>query len=267
LYRLLRYGAWLLLVVLLAACGAGAESDGKRWPSHHALDGHVFVVDEALDAGRPRVLHSQVLLRFEDGRSIVSTGCNRSTGTYAIDGGRITFAGVGGTTFLGCADELLEQEGWVDRALGARPTLTFDGATAELGAGDAVLRGHFRDVDDADERLVGRTWRIERHVDDEGRSSVQPWMEASEVRFDREGDDGGAFSVRSPCGRLEGRYYLEVRYLQAALEINRACVEGHGEVAVVLASLWGQLRVTASETRAILESYHGAGRVELVAID
>jgi heat shock protein HslJ len=145
----------LLAPLLLTACG---EDDAAAGTGPAAVEGIPWVLASGAGhgAGTPAPTAT-----FEGGRVTGTTGCNRYTGTYAIDGGRMTID-PGATTLKACPPPAGEVEraylaalgrvsGW--RAEGdalvlladGAPTLRFDAASPEgswtvtsLNTGDAL---------------------------------------------------------------------------------------------------------------------------------
>ena len=68
----------------------------------------------SVDGAEP-VAGEAATLTLSEGRAAGSTGCNRFTGTYVLDGGSISFGRLA-TTRMACPGELAAHR--VDRALG-----------------------------------------------------------------------------------------------------------------------------------------------------
>ena len=111
----------------LAALATGAVASdatfaGTRWRL-------VALGDEPVRAAEAaRAAH--LVLAAEGGRLSGSDGCNRMVGGYALDGARLSFAGIG-TTRMACA-EGMEEAAAFTRALAATAGHRFAGDVLEL---------------------------------------------------------------------------------------------------------------------------------------
>jgi heat shock protein HslJ len=233
-----------------------------------AVDGHVYLVEEAIVDGARRDLYAPILLHFDGGRVLVETGCNLSSTTYTLEGDRISPGGEEGTTLMLCEEERMAQDEWVGAALHAAPSVLLDGVKIELRTDDVVLRGRDREVANPDFPLAGRSYRIAAFVGGEsGRRTEAAWMQQSEVRFAPD----GALSVRAPCGSFEGAYRVEADRLSIDFALDGPCFADDDEVADILAWLWTNPPqphwLEGDEHRVVATSDMDGSQLELVAID
>jgi heat shock protein HslJ len=146
------------LLTLLALAGCGDESSGPAGGAGSDPDGTTYVVTGVTVGGEPHrlVRGSQIRLSFADGRLGISAGCNSMSGSYALQGTRLTVEPLA-MTDMGCDRPLMEQDAWV-AGLFEGP-VQFNGES--VISGDTVLTlADRRDVS-PDVPLVGTTWRLD----------------------------------------------------------------------------------------------------------
>jgi len=77
--------------------------------------------------GRDVVDMVQTTIEFDaEGRVLGSGGCNRFTGSYSFEGGRLEFSPLAGTKMM-CPEAVMDQEDRFHRALGAVERVEMDG--------------------------------------------------------------------------------------------------------------------------------------------
>jgi putative lipoprotein len=81
---------------------------------------------------------AHLLLDASENRFSGSTGCNRMTGTFVLEGNSLHF-GAAATTMMACPEPLMKQEQAVTTALGAVTGYRISGRTLELLAGDKTV--------------------------------------------------------------------------------------------------------------------------------
>jgi heat shock protein HslJ len=129
-----------LLALTLSACGDGdssAQADDK--PAALSLDdlsGRVFATSQ-ID-GHDLVDETVVRVGFTDGQVSVDAGCNHMTGAAALEGDQLTVSNLAGTE-IGCEQDRADQDAWIADFLASGPTLSLDGATLTLAAGDVSM--------------------------------------------------------------------------------------------------------------------------------
>jgi heat shock protein HslJ len=119
-----------LLATTLVAAGCMTSADvitGKTW-SLDLVDGQPAVAPGTLALGG-------------DGQLQVEPGCNRGTGTYAIEGNRLVTGPIALTAMLCVDDAVNAQETIVLGVLDADPTFAVDTRTGQLRltAGESTL--------------------------------------------------------------------------------------------------------------------------------
>jgi heat shock protein HslJ len=96
------------------------------------------------DADTPAVARADVTLRFTDergdsGRLGGSGGCNRYFASYRIEGDRLHVGAIGSTKMFCPDDAVMEQEGWLFRALeGAERFTAADDRLVITGTGGTL---------------------------------------------------------------------------------------------------------------------------------
>jgi heat shock protein HslJ len=138
-----------LLVLSLSACGDGDSSataeDEPAGLSLHDLSGRVFATSQV--DGHALVDETVVRIGFTDGQVSVDAGCNHMTGTAAIDGDHLTVSNLAGTE-IGCEQDRADQDAWISAFMSNGPTLSLDGDTLTLAAGDVSMALAEQAVDD-----------------------------------------------------------------------------------------------------------------------
>jgi len=92
-----------------------------------ALEGTTWIVDTLLsaDVASSMPAGATATLTFDAGTVAVSTGCNTGTGTYQVDGQKLTFSDVV-LTRMGCEPHLMQVEQAVVAALNGETTYEID---------------------------------------------------------------------------------------------------------------------------------------------
>jgi heat shock protein HslJ len=138
-----------LLALTLSACGDGdssAQADDK--PAAFSLDdlsGRVFATSQV--DGHALVDETVVRVGFTAGQVSVDAGCNHMTGTAALEGDQLTVSNLAGTE-IGCAQDRADQDAWISDFLTSGPTVSLDGDTLTLAAGDVSMALAEQAVDD-----------------------------------------------------------------------------------------------------------------------
>ena len=135
----------LLVVGLIAGCGGGDDSpepattpSGTRAATSEDLAGRGFVA-RSVD-GYELVADTQISLEFGNNSLSVSAGCNSTSGKYEVKGGELQFK-PGPSTLMGCPEDLLDQDKWLNDFLESRPVATTDdGDLALTGTGDVTIK-------------------------------------------------------------------------------------------------------------------------------
>jgi heat shock protein HslJ len=133
------------VIVLALGCGAGGgavgssdsvaapvaengdaapSADGSRPPTPIDLEGAWLLEDLG---GRGVIDMVQTTIEFDgNGGVLGSGGCNRYTGSYTFEDGRLTFGPLAGTKKM-CPGAVMDQEDRFHRALGAVERVALDG--------------------------------------------------------------------------------------------------------------------------------------------
>lgn len=154
-----------------AALGSssGGAGDSGAGAGAARLAGRTFLSSSV--TGHDLVAGSGISLAFDtDGRLVANAGCNTMSGSYRLDGGRLTVGDLA-TTEMGCDKPLMDQDGWLSDLLGAGLTATLNGDTLTLTGDGVTLHLTDRKVADPDRPLQGTTWRLDGIVSGTGPSS------------------------------------------------------------------------------------------------
>ena len=124
----------VLLLVLLAVLGrspaaettattVAEDATATTAPAEDPIAGRTFEA-VSLESDTDTLVEGVTLrIAFTDDEITVDAGCNRLSGTYAVDGPILVVADLGGTE-MGCEPELMEQDAWISSVLTARPVIT-----------------------------------------------------------------------------------------------------------------------------------------------
>jgi heat shock protein HslJ len=115
---------FILLAVLLTACGGNNEIVGKTWQWEAFQDtadmNNVTVSDP----------ENYTLTLNEDGTASIKADCNQVTWTYELDGSQLSFNTTGPSTLAMCAEDSLDQQ-FLER-LGNTATFVIEGGKLYL---------------------------------------------------------------------------------------------------------------------------------------
>jgi heat shock protein HslJ len=163
-----RLGLFALLALgastALGGCG-DAGSRGVTPGSGDSLAGTTYVVTAVTEAGRPRDLvdGTEVRVRFDGDRVVLTAGCNTMGGNYRLTGTRLTVHDLA-MTDMGCDQARMDQDTWL-AGLFAGPVELATGDHAALTSGDTVLSLADRRVVSPDLPLAGTWWQLDTLVD------------------------------------------------------------------------------------------------------
>ncbi|WP_108445133.1 META domain-containing protein [Halomonas denitrificans] len=133
--RIIQVSAMLLVALLLAGCASTARTVDEPlvntyWKLTHLSDAPVTVVEQQREA--------HFVLRVDDQRVMGSTGCNRMTGSYRLEGDALSFEQLASTR-RACADGMQTEQAFLD-ALGRVAEWRIEGQQLTLvDAGGEVL--------------------------------------------------------------------------------------------------------------------------------
>ena len=175
--------------LILAACAGGRA--GSPPPG---ITGSWELVD-----GVPAPGTARATLVVEDTGLSGRSFCNSYTGTYRLDGDRLTVEGLGGTE-MGCDPEVMAAEARFLDVLGAGGTVTRDGDELLItGTGTELRFGPVPPVPTS--ALVGTEWVLESLLDGDTASSTvgQP----ATLRLADDGTMNGSTGCRTLTGTWE----------------------------------------------------------------
>ncbi|NEX19454.1 META domain-containing protein [Thiorhodococcus mannitoliphagus] len=196
-----------IFAITLAAAATAAEPDapapastftvqleGLRWTltDYRSADG----LSQVWPKSRPP------RFSFQDGSFSGSTGCNRITGSYRLDGSILTIGKGLAATQMGCPAPLMAQEKAVIQALRRVATVHRKGATLELhdSADEVLLRFSLPQRTP----LTGHTWKLESY--DNGSAALTTPIPGSEITLKLDGED--RLSGHDGCNAYMSGYSL-----------------------------------------------------------
>lgn len=251
----------VLVAVGLVAAGCGDQGGGSVGTTP-GVSGTTYVVTGVTEGGAPRALvdGTQIRLRFEDDRLVVTAGCNTISGRYRLDGVRLRVEGLSSTD-LGCDASRTDQDAWIARLLRTPVELT-TGAGATLTSGSTVLALADRRVVAPDRPLAGTFWVLDTIIDGKGATSV-PSGVAAYLRI-----RGGTVDLYDGCNGGSGPVRVSGDRLAFGDRIQtlRACLGERGTVANALASLLRGPTTYRVEERTLTIT-RGEGTAQFRAVD
>ena len=184
----------LSLVTVIAACSDSTASDGVQ----SQLVGRAFLLQSS--EGFTPVANTTVRVNFEQTQFGFYAGCNAHSGEYSVCGDELCVEDLGSTE-IGCAPELQDQDQWLASFMTARPGLRLDGAGLTLSSADATLDFLEREVADPDRALTGGVWNIDTFIAG-GAASNLPLQVPPTVTFEADGSVG----IFTTCNTGMGAY-------------------------------------------------------------
>jgi len=266
--RPLRLPVGVVLLVVASACGTA--SDGSASPSTDAATTTSEVaddsdVDPALLMGRSFVstssdrddLLSPAALRisFADGQLTMQAGCNTMFGSVMVEGGQL-LVGVLGTTEIGCADDLMRQDGAIAGFIESRPDVDLDGDRLVLSTAQGTLTFTDREVADPDRPLVGTMWTADTLMSNDAVSTLPQGATATLAIA----DDIAAVSTGCNSGSAPVTITGDVITFGPMTLTEIGC-EGDAAALeqIVISSLSGELTFTIDARRLTLTRADGSG--------
>jgi len=216
----------------LGGCG-DSGSRGVTPGSGDALAGTTYVVTAVTEAGRPRDLveGTEVRLRFDGERVVLTAGCNTMAGSYRRTGAGLTVHDLS-MTDMGCDQARMDQDAWL-AGLFAGPVELATGDHAALTSGDTVLTLADRRVVSPDLPLEGTWWQLDTLADGEVASSVPSGVVAY-VRI-----RGSSVEVYDGCNSGSGPVEVGAGHLVFGDRVTtlRGCLGPGGVVADTVAAV------------------------------
>lgn len=141
--RMLSLPGWLMAVLLLVGCAATERSVAideplvnTYWKLTHLGDAPVTPVEQRREA--------HLVLHVEDQRVAGSTGCNRLTGRYRLEGNRLGFDRLASTR-MACPAGMQTEQAFLD-ALGRVTGWAVEGGQLVLTDAEGQVLARFRAV-------------------------------------------------------------------------------------------------------------------------
>jgi heat shock protein HslJ len=263
-----RFGAVLLLLVVLAGCGRGgaaAPAAGPPW-------GHTYLSTAVTEQGKPRqlVVGTRISLWFgDDGRLVVQAGCNTMQAVARLDGDRLVIGELA-TTAMGCPSPQGEQDTWVASFLASGPTWRLSGDALVLDGAGISMALLDREVADPDRALAGAEWTVDTLISpapddsasagasDAGVATSVPVGVRAHLTFTADGKVTGS----GGCNSLSGAYAVDGAKLTfTELGSTRmACSDERGTVeTTVLGVLRGTVTYAIDANHLTLTAADGTG--------
>lgn len=146
----------LVLAALVAVGCSGTADADETSPA-----GRTFISVEV--QGEPIPGDEPLTLEFVDGRVSAYAGCNRSSGSADLAGGRLTVSELA-STMMGCPPPFGDADGWLARFLDAGPAWTLSADTLTLSTPESTVTLRDKAAVDPDRPLVGTSWQVESLV-------------------------------------------------------------------------------------------------------
>ncbi|GAA1723573.1 META domain-containing protein [Fodinicola feengrottensis] len=155
-------GAKLLIgvvaVTLLAGCG------GKTVGTGQSVVGRTFLSTGVTENGKARTLvaGTKITLTFTpDGRLLANAGCNTISGPVTLTDGHLDLA-TSGITEMGCQQAgAYEQDAWLSKLLGQRPTWQLTDSALVITTATTRIDLTDRRQVDPDRELTGTQWTVD----------------------------------------------------------------------------------------------------------
>jgi heat shock protein HslJ len=245
----------------LSGCGDGG-SRGVAPGAGASLAGTTYVVTAVTEAGRPRQLAeaTEVRLRFDEDRVVITAGCNTMGGSYRLDGTRLTVRELA-MTDMGCDQARMDQDAWLV-GLFAGPVELVTGDDAAIRSGDTVLSLADRRLVSPDLPLAGTWWQLDSLVDGDVASSV-PRGVVAYLRF-----RGSVVEVYDGCNAGSGPAEVDGSRIRFGdrTQTLRGCLGAAGDVAGAVAAVLSGPTTFRIEERT-LEITRGDRTLGLRAVD
>ena len=158
----------LLVALVLAGCGETAPSGPEGSLGAPAAGDYLSTPASSF----PLLAGTRVKLTLDGSSLSASAGCNTLGAGYSFDGTTLVVGEVA-STMMGCAEDLMNQDGRLSAFLTGRPTLTdsADGFTL-TGEGEATLVMVGSAVADPNRTLESTVWVLDGVVDGDVASSA-----------------------------------------------------------------------------------------------
>lgn len=254
-------------VLLLGLGGCGDETTAQPAADPTRAAGPVgewasTSISEDPPAARPLVQPPRIYLQFlDDGRVLVSGGCNGLQGSLRIDEGQFAISD-SGSTAVGCMDQSLHRmDEWISAFFAAPRAYGYDGSRIELSSDTTrVVLRPLKEVE-PDLPLEGTRWEITHLTQgsvgggaaDTGAAMAPPPGAFLVIR-------AGEFTADDGCNEFTGRASVtgdSVRF-DPGVTTDKACPDGSGTERI-RAVLEGTVHWEINRGHLSLEHPSGAG--------
>ncbi len=193
--------------------------------------------------GQPALSDTQVTIRFENGQLSGSDGCNRYSGSYTINGARITVDKNLISTMMACAEPIMTQAAAYIAALTGAATYTIEGGQLTLldGSGKALATFTRQSVG-----LSGTAWVVTGY--NNGQQAVVSVAAGSQLTANFGAD--GTLSGSAGCNTFTATYEVSGKTVKIGPigSTRMACADPAG-VMEQEAQYLGALATAATYTR------------------
>jgi heat shock protein HslJ len=198
---------FVVLAIALAVAGCGSRDgapSGSPSTSGSELLGRTFLSTSVTEDGQPRKLTEKAQVRlqfFDDGRLMAAIGCNSMGGPVNLDGQKINVSELA-MTGMGCDQARHEQDTWLAKFLGSKPSWRMDGDKLTVSSDTIEIVLADREVVEPDLALEGTKWILNGMIDGQTASSMPDAANAIlELR-------DGKVQVNTGCNSGMGAYEL-----------------------------------------------------------
>jgi len=244
------------LLLVLAACGqrSGGAAGG---PAPDPLRGKTFLATAVTEDGKPRTMVAELSIEFtEDGRLIAQAGCNMMQGQVDTTGGKIVVDSLA-TTEMGCDPARHEQDAFVAKVLGGKPTWALTDQKLTIQSGRTTFEMAPREQVHPDRPLAGTTWQLDTIVDGHVASSMPADAPVVTLTF-----DDAKVTAETHCNGISATYTVlgDTITFKLGMMTKMACAPEimRGETAVVEA-LQGKATYEITADKLTLTSESGKG--------
>jgi heat shock protein HslJ len=262
-----RIAITLLLLVGLAGCGRGTDTQAGTSPGAGEPWGRTFLSTSVTEDGRPKPLveGTRISLRFDGARRHVGAqaGCNSMGGPAAFEDGKLVVDDLA-TTEMGCDPPRHAQDEWVAGFLTSRPVWSLEGPVLTLESGTTRMVLEDRETADPDRPLRATKWTVDTIIEGESASSVPAGAEAHLTIGD--GDDRDRFTGHAGCNGMGGTSVVDDRAatitFSEVITTKMACEDDRMRLErAVLATLRGPVGYRVDADRLHLDGPDGHGLI------
>ena len=258
----LPFSALVLVTLVLAGCGSGSSSStagGSTVPTAADLDQTSYVSTSI--EGHDLVPGTHIRLTFENTSLSANAGCNGMFGPYAVKDGVLAWSGNVSSTLMGCPDDLMKQDQWLQTWLQAGADATQAGDAQTHTTHGVTLHQQTEAPADA-ASLLGRTWTVTDLTTPNTATAIPDGVRTPTFEV---GTDG-TVHLDTGCNRGNTTVKADGDTLEFApvLKTTMACPGAASDVEqAVLQALEGTVTVTVDGDTATLDNGEHGLMVEL----